>query len=234
MKPTVIITRPKALSAASVTALEAHGFAAISTPMTEIIAQDVTIDLKYDALIFTSINGVIHGGEKLESSAKSRPVFAIGSATASAALEAGFTDVTCADGNGEGLIDLILKTGNPQARYLHLSGDQLAVDVADALQKAGFQADRIICYQANAIDVDLAPLSQEGCLGVLFYSARAATEFEKRLSPSHINDRLMKMTAFCLSDRIQQTLTLPWQKTVIAAAPTEEALIEAVRENHRG
>lgn len=139
------------------------------------------------------------------------PLFAVGRATARAAREAGFKDVSVADGDGHSLAGLLIAKSdqNPGASILYLTGTPRSPDFEAKLEEAGRMVDVRECYrmvpstypEATIID-KLTPMPE----AILVYSSETA----RRLGELH--DRTSEVldwprTRFlCLSEKIADAL----------------------------
>jgi uroporphyrinogen-III synthase len=112
----------------------------------------------------------------------SRPVFAVGSATAEAASEAGFTDIRPADGDGAALARLIIGTfDRGDGKLLYAAAEIRSPTMEEALDEAGFEVKSVTAYRmvaARALDPPVARSVASGQIdGVLLYSRRSAAVF---------------------------------------------------------
>ncbi len=152
------------------------------------------------------------------------PALCVGDATAAAARAAGFADVRSADGDVEKLAALAAATLDPaKGALLHISGADVAGDLAARLRGHGFAVDRRIAYKAHA--VRNLPEAFAGALDiVLFHSPRAAETFLRLGAP-----RAGALTAGCLSPAIAAAAgKTQWKSVIVAPAPRDEALLQAV------
>lgn len=208
----------------SVARLNARGAEAFAAPLLEIAARaDLNRDISgAQALLFTSANGV-----RAFASAPIRAL-TVGDATAAAAREAGFTNVEASHGDSQALAALVREKLRPQdGRVIHISGADVASDLAGALSDAGFTAERRIAYEAraaSALPAALAEALKNGALDrVVFHSARAAHVFHS-LAGAHATH----LTAVTLSPMVAKAAQVsPWARIIAASAPREDALIEA-------
>lgn len=156
--------------------------------------------------------------------ARMLPAFCVGDATAAAARAAGFTDVRSADGDVEKLAALAASTLNPASGALtHVSGADVAGDLAGKLRAGGFDVEQRIVYKAHAVRA--LPEALRGPLDiVLFHSPRAADAFLALGAPG-----AAALTAGCLSPAIAAAASKTrWKSVIVAPAPREEALLQAV------
>jgi uroporphyrinogen-III synthase len=97
-----------------------RGLDAVAIPLFEVepVAWQAPDIRRFDGLLLTSANALRHGGPELEA-LKSLPVYAVGAATADAAIEAGFTVA----GMGNAGVDRLLASCRAGLRLLHLCGE---------------------------------------------------------------------------------------------------------------
>lgn len=218
----VAVTRAEPEASATAARVAAMGAAPVPAPLLRIEtrALDARID-GVQALLFTSANGVRAWAG--QSPARDLRALCVGAATATAAREAGFADVTAADGDSRALAQLALQTLSAQAgRVLHISGAHVASDMAETLRQAGFEAERRVAYEAVAAQ-DLPPALANPCDIVLFHSARAAETFIALGAP-HANQSI----AACLSPAVAQAASdVTWKSLIVAPRPREQALLQA-------
>ncbi len=219
MKPRIIITR--ALPEAETTAALVVEAGAIGVLAPLLTIEPRHCDTRLDgvqAIIFTSANGV----RAFSSQAPAR-AFCVGPATASAARAAGFEVVGVTHGGAVALTEAVCAACDPKrGKLLHVSGADIAFDVAGALSRRGFEAERRVAYEACA-----APAPPAGLLApadaILFHSARAARVFLAFGAPGAAHLR-----AVCISPAVAEVIAgLSWTDLALAATPTDGALIAA-------
>jgi uroporphyrinogen-III synthase len=144
------------------------------------------------------------------------PVYAVGSATAAAAREAGFTDVRDGGGNVQSLVDRVAAAGIVQ--ILHLAGaDRTPVSVPPSLR-----IDTVIVYRARLLP--MAELSDVD--RVLLYSARTAAHFAAECDRLQVPRENVGLAV--LSEAIATAAGAGWRDIVVADQPSEEALLAAI------
>ncbi|WP_119420480.1 uroporphyrinogen-III synthase [Desertibaculum subflavum] len=181
------------------------------------------------ALLLTSRNGAIALARA--TGRRDLRLIAVGDATAAEAQTAGFAQIESAHGDAAALIDYVARHLRPEdGMLLHISGFDVAVDVAGALAEKGFQADRAVLYEADVADA-LTPalrtaLAERAIDGVLFHSPRAARTFAGLVEDAGLAARLRSVTAFALSHQVAEAIRhLDWQAIRVAEAPNEAALL---------
>jgi uroporphyrinogen-III synthase len=218
MRPLVIL-RPEPAAHDTLSKCAALGLDATLCPLfaVQAIAWDVPRPDDYFGLLLTSANTIRHGGEGL-AELRLMPVFAVGEATADAALAAGFNSVVTGDGDVARLLARIA-TLAPQ-RLLHLTGaDFTAVDVA------GIEIDRRIVYESRALP---APETFAALLTaspvVMLHSPRAAARFAELCTELSVERSTISLAA--ISDNAARAAGKGWDTIAVAANPRDEALIQ--------
>ncbi|MEE8271543.1 MAG: uroporphyrinogen-III synthase, partial [Alphaproteobacteria bacterium] len=199
-----LITRSADDATELATALAERGHEAVAAPLLTIdysATGPITLD-GVQALLFTSSNGV----RAFARSERRRdlPALAIGRATAAAARAAGFAAVGCADGDAPALARLAIERLDPAAGALfHPAGKDVAGDLKDTLEAAGFAVRRTVLYRATAAatlpPAAAAALRQGGLAGTLFFSPRTADVFARLVAAAGLVERLRGLIALCLS-----------------------------------
>jgi uroporphyrinogen-III synthase len=226
----VVITRPRDEAEQLAAALQALGYSTLIEPMLRITALPAAIpDLgAYDALAFTSANGVRAFAAK--SDERALPVFAVGVRTAEALAATGFSDIRTAEGDAEALARSIRKAPAAVSHVLHISGAAVARDLATLLRQTGRSIERLPLYDAipaDGLSQDLAAALYACTMGhVLFYSPRTAATFGTLVSKHGLADMIRSFTAICLSSQVAAKATgLPWAGIAVAARPTSDSLL---------
>jgi uroporphyrinogen-III synthase len=215
---TVWVTRTLPGAETTAERVRAAGFAPFVAPLLEVVFEPGgEIDLAgITALAFTSVNGARAFAAR--SRARDLAVFAVGRGTAQAARDAGFADVATSDGDVLALARAI----PPGGVVLHAGAAEPAADLVLALEGRGIAARGLVVYRtvpATLSDTDLAKAAQADF--VLLQSAKAARAFAKL--------DLKSPRPVCLSEAVGFALS----EAVVAAAPTEVALIAALIEAAR-
>ena len=213
----------------------AHGIEWLSEPLLRIVPVpwDPSVLEGRAALLVTSANA---SRELLRVPGVRRdvPVFAVGPATAEPLQTAGFSDVHAADGTAVSLIAHVRQHADPRAgRLLHVSGRDIAVDLAASLARTGFAVDRVVVYRAVAVERMNAGVMREiahgGFDAAMFLSARTAAVFCSLVIAAGIVDACTRMTAVAISRRVAQALRpAGFRQVVVAASPSRDAVLEAI------
>jgi uroporphyrinogen-III synthase len=229
-----LVTRPRHEAATLAALLTERGIDAVIEPMIDIVDRAAPPpDLGgVQAILCTSANGV--RALARASGERSAPVFAVGDATARAARAAGFDCVDSAGGDVEDLARLVAARLRPaQGRLLHVAGSEVAGDLAGRLGAAGFVVDRAVLYEARTattLTPETADLIDRGEIDLaLFFSPRSAANFARLAAP--VAAGLSAAAAISISAAADAALDdLPFRDRLIAAAPTQAALLARVDE----
>ena len=234
MKLRALVTRPRHEAATLAALLAERGIDAVMEPMIDIVDRAAAPpDLAgVCAILCTSANGVRALAQA--SGERGVPVFAVGDATARAARAAGFYRVESAGGDVEDLARLTAARLRPaEGRLLHVAGSEVAGDLAGRLGAAGFIVDRAALYEARAavtLTPETADLIDRGKIDLaLFFSPRSAAIFARLASP--LATGLSAAAAISISVAADAALgDLPFRERLIAAAPTQTALLARIDE----
>lgn len=209
------VTRARPGADRTAARLSVLGFTPLIAPLLEIRPFDVRPDLTgIDALAFTSRNGVASFAARAPD--RSRPVFAVGDATAEAAREAGFADIRSADGDLLALAALIRAEATGLA-ILHPSAAEPAGDLAALVGDAARIAPLAV-YEA----LETEAAAPEAWDAVLIHSPRAACALAARLPSDTVTDRI----AVAISAAAVEPLApLGFAEIRVAETPTETSLL---------
>lgn len=250
----LVITRPAEDAAHLAAELQRLGHEPEIYPLLEIKFQPLPFPpLEGAALIVTSRNalrGLVHSITPDEA-LYSRPLYAVGEATAHFASQHGFQDVRTGAGTAKDLVPLITGSTKPNAGVLlYLTGEHLAYDLEMALAAEGFSVRRVITYEAQEASEaslsDFISKLQSGVIdGVILMSPRTATIFAKVFDRVKLSQDPGNITCYCLSESIAKPLRhfakLPvegralGQKEItikVAQRPTEADLLALIGVGH--
>ena len=229
----VLVTRPADDAVPLAERLRSLGFEPVIEPLLAIVSTDAEIDLDgVQAVLLTSANGA----RALARATKRRdlPVLAVGDATARAARDAGFESVASAGGDVGDLARLAAARCAPAAgALLHVSGREVAGDLAGRLADAGFEVRRAGLYRAEpaaALSPELRAQIAAGHIdAALFLSPRTARSFVTLVDAAKLGASCRRIVALCLSPAVANALpAASWQGVRVAAAPTQAALLDAL------
>ena len=178
MRGTVLITRPIEDAKIIADLVTQKGYAAFTEPFLKVVFEETSLpDLKiYEALIFTSANGVRAFCDKAQE--RNLPIFTIGKNTAEAARQAGFKIITNADGDVDALTK-ILPENMSEKPYLHIRGKHISRSLSP--QNQDLSIDEKILYHTEKIEEISDECLEMICRGkfshILFFSERTAESF---------------------------------------------------------
>ncbi|HKJ74365.1 MAG TPA: uroporphyrinogen-III synthase [Alphaproteobacteria bacterium] len=227
MAQTILITRPREDAEKLAADLEAQGFDTLIEPMLHI---DFLKDPGFSAagaqaILLTSANGARALGRT--GAPRDIRVLAVGTTTAAAARAAGFRNVETAGGNVSELARLAGEILDPKSGpAIHVSGRDVAGDLAGALSAQGFTYRRHVLYKARAAEAlgeaARAALASGAIAGVVFYSARTAATFVMLVKQAGLAATLRALTAYCLSEAVATAARdAAWARVEISAGPAD-------------
>lgn len=205
----LLVLRPEPGASATVAKARAMGLDAISVPLFEVeaLAWEAPDAAEFDGVLLTSANAARHGGAALEL-IRHLPVFAVGTATAEAAREAGLSVAfACDDG-----IDRLLGSIDPALRLLHLCGEDRRTPV-----DAQHRITPFAVYRAKAVAApDLR--DTRGAVAMI-HSPRAGRRFAEL-----VPDRGSTSVA-AISPAAAEAVGGGWAEIESAGQPTDDALL---------
>ncbi|MEM1105250.1 MAG: uroporphyrinogen-III synthase [Pseudomonadota bacterium] len=231
----MLVTRTEPGAQQTAARLTAERFTPVVSPVLRIEPLDhAQIDFTGAAgLIFTSANGV-----RAYTAAYTRrdlSAWCVGPASSDCAARAGFADVRNANGDAEALINLIAREagserGPGQGRLIHVANAAAAGEVVRKLQSLGLNAGFAALYETREARVLTASADRAlaaGTLGaVLIHSAKAAGALARLIAPG----AAPQLALAAISAPAAAPLAgRAWARQHIAAAPNEDALINALR-----
>ena len=233
----LLITRPEHDAERTARRLADLGHNAIIAPLMKVhFRPGPALDLAgVQGVLVTSANGLRAFVSRQGGAVSGLPVLAVGDATARAARDAGFDDVLSAGGDVHDLARLVRDRMRPDGGPLvHVAGTKLAGDLAGMLTADGFVCRREVLYEARAAeslpDSARDALAGGGVDGVLIYSPRTAALFRDLADAAGLGQILAGVTAYCLSANVAAKVGGPWARVAVAEEPTEDSLIEALKE----
>lgn len=232
----ILLTRPEQDAADLKDKIEALGHRVSVAPMLSIAFDAPPLELAgVQALIATSRNGLKGlARSPALAVARSLPLFAVGPGTGALARELGFSEVIEGPGWGRDLAEIIKsKAAREDGALLHLSGDKLAFDIAEALTQDGFSVRREIVYHsvpARSLDPEVAQAIKAGSLdAVILMSPRTANVFADLSRAAGLEKEAGQLEFYCLSRAVAGALTpLAAQKVKIARLPNVEEMLAAL------
>ena len=218
----VIAIRPEPGCTATVEAGREVGMAIEGWPLFEVrpLAWEPSPPDDIDALLLGSANALRHAGTALEAY-RSRPVYAVGDATAAAAEAAGFTIAAVGEGGLQPLLDSL---AGP-LRLLRVTG----AEHVPLSPPAGVAIETRIAYESVPLPLppDLAERLGGGAV-MLLHSAAAARHFASECDRLAASRRAVSLAA--LGPRIASAAGEGWREVRSASEPREAALLALARE----
>ena len=217
MKP-VLVLRPEPGAAATFALALAAGLTPIAAPIFTLvsIAWSPPDPAAYDALMLTSTNAVRHAGPAIERY-RMLPVYAVGAATAAAAIEAGLADIHTGDSDAAALIASMTRDG--VTRPLHLAGREHR-----GFDNTSIPIERRIVYGADPVAI--LPAAAQAALArgavALIHSPRAGEIFATLLQQAGIDPGTVAIASIS-----EAAATGHWGETAIAETPNDSALLAA-------
>jgi uroporphyrinogen-III synthase len=232
----LLLTRPEPDAQRTAAALRERGHTVIVAPLMriEVLADAEIGGGPWAAILITSANAahaiVAHRRKK---ALASLPVFAVGERSAQAMREAGFADVSSADGGVGDLARLVGERMTAGSSLLYLAGAERAGDLAAKLATRRLAVHTAVIYRAVAVD-DLPRAAADaltgGIEGVLHYSRRTAEAYVNAARGRGMLEIALKPAQFCLSAQIAEPLAQSGAATIhVAQRPVEVALIDLLR-----
>ncbi len=231
----LMITRPLEDAKPLADELATHGIETVIEPLLSIeLSRNESPDLSdVQALLLTSANGVRAFASL--SFERALPVYAVGDATARAAIDAGFESVDSASGDVDALAELARERLVPtDGALLHIAGSKVAGDLAGLLAGADFTYRRKQLYhaaKATSLSDEAISAFKDGRVdGVILYSPRTAENFVDLLQKAGAADCAQNMRAYCLSAAVAAKVSvLDWGRVIIAKTPNQAALINSIK-----
>ncbi len=227
----VLITRAAPEAETTAARLARMGHEPIVSPA--LVIEPVPFSLEADgvqALLFTSAAGVRALGKR------DLPAIAVGEGTAEAARAIGYQDVRSANGAAVDLIEMAKGLDPAAGAMVHVSGEDIATNVVEAISDAGFKAARVIVYRARpapSLSAQAINLLTRDSLtaAVMLHSARGAESFCRLAEANGLRAQAARMVALCLGGRSAEVAAaFDFKRILVAAAPRETALLTLVDE----
>lgn len=227
----VLITRPEPGATQTAARLTSLGLCPVVAPVLSIVPGRVQAPRHVAATLLTSRNAILACPPSLHP----LPVFAVGSATAKQAIQAGFKQVFNADGDAAALVDLVVGTLPPAdgALFLPTAGGQ-GTELAASLRQHGFRVVRRVAYKAAgvaALPETAATDLREGRIAVaMFFSGETSRHFVHLVRMASLTGALRDVEAVSISERAAVALrTLIWRRVIVAAEPNQDAMLALLK-----
>ena len=218
MSRPLAVLRPEPGATATVEWIVAAGYQPLRLPLFHVEQRpwpEVSVS-DHDALVLTSANAVRHAGIKLGALAF-LPVWAVGTATATAATAAGLTVAEVGTQGAQALLDRAWAAG--VRRALWLGGESLRLDAHPAVARI------LPVYASVATTPDAAAVRGLAGSVALVHSPRAAEELRRLIEAADVAPARLRLAA--ISAAAAEAAGSGWDATAIAAAPSDAALVAA-------
>ncbi len=229
-RPAILVTRPEPGGAETAARLAALGHRPVLAPALVLSPRAMALP-RAQALLLTSRAAA----RALPDPIPGLPVLAVGAATAGAARERGWRDVTAAAGTAADLATLAARTLSPAGGPLLLAvGEGYALDLAADLRARGFRVIRRIAYAAApapALPAEAGETLRRGDVqAILFHSPRSASCAISLLRAAGLAASAARAEALAISPRVATAAAaalapLQWAGLRVAARPDEAALL---------
>lgn len=215
MRP-LLVLRPEPGASATARRAFALGLHPVLAPLFAVRAVPWTPPqaTAFDAVLFTSANAPFHAGPNL-ARYRHLPAYAVGTATAASARDAGFHDVTTGARDAEQLLAAI----DPGVRMLHLCGEHRR-----ALTRTLHQFPVYVSQAVAALPLAARDAMLGGAVAML-HSPRAAALFAMLVEPA---DR-GTIAAVAISIAAAGAAGPGWRSLDSAPAPTDAAMLAIAR-----
>lgn len=218
----LLALRPEPGLSATLDKARAMGLAITGLPLSEIraVAWECPDPAGIDGLLIGSANAFLHGGANL-ARLRSKPVYAVGEATAAAARAAGFPVAMVGSGGLQGVLDAI----PGPCHLLRIAGEEHV----PLTPPEGVTFAEVIAYRSVSLPLDdAAPLLASGDALVLLHSAATARHFASECDRLSLARAAIAVAA--LGPRIAAAAGAGWCAVHTAPRPDEAALLEMARE----
>ncbi len=227
----VLVTRPLDDSRDTVERLKAMGHDSVIAPLLDICFQqggEISLD-GVQAILATSANGI--RALVRRTARRDVAVFAVGRQSAEEAREAGFTDVRNAEGGSAALATAAAGWADPaRGILLHISGRDVAGDLAGTLEATGFTVRRETLYEAVAVTelpAEASAALRDGSLdAVLLFSARSSATFVQSVERAGLASTCAPLVAVAISEAAAAPLAgLTFRALRIPPSPNQDAML---------
>lgn len=227
----VLVTRPEPGASATAAALRAAGCEPVVLPLTGISPLDPALPgaLAFDAVAITSANAVRHAPPALLGVLSTLPAYAVGEATARAALQAGLTRTTTGSGDAAALAARVVDELPTGATVLYLCGRVRRPEFEQTLAAAGSRVVPVETYDTVAAEVDAAIIAAP-IDAVMVHSAESARALAGLAARADLSHLFATATLVAISARAAAPVeALFGERVRIAREPTDAAMVEALR-----
>ena len=219
----VVVTRPQGDSERTAALLLARGHDVLVASLMRVEPLAADLAGTWGAIIVTSANApdAIAGNPGREALIR-LPLFAVGQRSADAARQAGFGNVSPADGDVRDLMRmLIAQRAGTNAPLLYLAGEDRAADLLGELSARGIAAEMRVVYRVATATFppDLIEALRAGAVdAVMHFSRRSADHYLAGASQAGITGPAMAVRHLCLSAQVAEPLAGA-SRIAVAARP---------------
>ncbi|SNY90568.1 uroporphyrinogen-III synthase [Cohaesibacter sp. ES.047] len=238
LKKRILVTRPEADQAQTVSALGTIGLEAVSAPVMDIESLPFVLpDEPWQAVIVTSRNALRMLSAEEINEIKACRLCCVGAKTADLARSLGFLRIDqpaphVAD-LGERLKSSLEVGGGP---VLYPAGHYRSGSLAEDLEELDLRVCLIEIYRMVARsglpDKAIAAIKAGDLAGILVYSTRSAEILARLLEADGLRDKLGRVPFFCLSESVAARLQGSGFVTHVSEMPNEAALLACVKKHH--
>lgn len=220
MRPTILLTRPEDGAARFAEQLRQRfgNIQIVQSPLLRIAPTGGGRDIApYQALIFTSAQGVTHGP-------RGRACYVVGQVTAQAVSEAGM-QVIAVEPDAQSLIRRIL-ADRPNGPLLHVRGEHARGELAQTLSAAGIPTDEEVVYAQTECALSAAAkalLQGDSPVLVPLFSPRTARIFADQAYPT------APLWIVALSPAVAAELRNRPERLEIARTPDAQSMLDATQ-----
>jgi len=228
----VLITRPEPGASETAARVAAMGLTPLVAPLLEIRPIPVRLPAGRIATILMASG---NAADPLPPSCHHLPVLTVGWATALRAKQAGFKNVTSADGDAVTLAALVRARLEPSAGTLLLaSGRRQSLGFAAELRASGYRVARRVVYAAKPVaqlpEAARAALLNDQTSAVLFFSAETARTFMRLVRVAGLLDTLRRLDAITIGAPAGVALKGEyWARVRVAGKPTQDEMLALLR-----
>ncbi len=229
----ILITRPEPGATETASRVAALGLTPVLCPALVIQPVGATLPpaLQIAAVLVTSSNAI----PALPEAYRQNLLLAVGNATADRARQAGFTQVSSADGDADALAALVQRRVDRRSGPLLLAaGRHNGTRLAAELRGAGYRVLRRVVYAAEpapALTPPAAAALRAGTIRTaLFFSTRTARHFVRLIRDAGLITTVRPVDAVAISRSAGVALeALPWQRVHVAARPNQDEMLALLR-----
>ena len=232
----VLVIRAEPAASRTAARLTAAGHEPVVLPLARIAPIDARIinHRDFDAVAVTSANAARLCSRAMLTDISHLPCFAVGDETANVAREAGFTDVTSAQGDACALAALITRSMPSRSRILYLCGKLRRDTFERLLRDDGFDVTPIEVYDTVEVTYGLdelaARLGGEPIDGILVHSLETARSLMQLLEKDGSTLMSQDTPLICISSRVGALFGKNFAETHVAREPTEASMLSTLRD----